>query len=141
LEAMLRCGEQTTLVLVYDPQCEDCKTLSEGLLQEEETQLFLRDVYDHAVQVLDTTETLRDVLSGAMDMYMSGVSNRMNEVMKVLTIIATIFIPLSFFAGLYGMNFEYMPELGIRWAYPALLGFMGTTAAGMLWYFRRKGWL
>ncbi len=107
----------------------------------EETQLFLRDVYDHAVQVIDTVETLREVLSGAMDLYMSGVSNRMNEVMKVLTIIATIFIPLSFFAGLYGMNFEYMPELGVRWAYPALLMFMGTIGVGMLWQFKRKGWL
>jgi magnesium transporter len=107
----------------------------------EETQLFLRDVYDHCVQVIDTAETLREVLSGAMDLYMSGVSNRMNEVMKVLTIIATIFIPLSFFAGLYGMNFEYMPELGVRWAYPALLGMMGLLAGGMLWLFRRRGWL
>jgi len=107
----------------------------------EETQLFLRDVYDHAVQVIDTVETLREVLSGALDLYMSGVSNRMNEVMKVLTIIATIFIPLSFFAGLYGMNFEYMPELGIRWAYPALLTFMAGIAVAMLWYFRRRGWL
>jgi magnesium transporter len=76
-----------------------------------------------------------------MDLYLSGVSNRMNEVMKVLTIIATIFIPLGFFAGLYGMNFEYMPELGVRWAYPALLGFMTAVAGGMLWAFRRKGWL
>jgi len=107
----------------------------------EETQLFLRDVYDHCVQVIDTAETLREVLSGAMELYMSGVSNRMNEVMKVLTIIATIFIPLSFFAGLYGMNFQYMPELGLRWAYPVLLGFMATLAGGMLWYFRRRGWL
>ena len=106
-----------------------------------ETQLFLRDVYDHSVQVIDTTETLRDVLTGAMDLYLSGVSNRMNEVMKVLTIIATIFIPLSFFAGLYGMNFEYMPELGIRWAYPTLLTFMAVVSGGMLWAFRRKGWL
>jgi len=110
-------------------------------LISEETQLFLRDVHDHAVQVIDTTETLREVLTGAMDLYLSGVSNRMNEVMKVLTIIATIFIPLSFFAGLYGMNFKYMPELGLRWAYPALLGFMGTVLVGMLWAFRRKGWL
>jgi len=110
-------------------------------LISEETQLFMRDVYDHAVQVIDTTETLREVLSGAMDLYLSGVSNRMNEVMKVLTIIATIFIPLSFFAGLYGMNFEYMPELGIRWAYPALLSFMAIVSGGMLWAFRRKGWL
>ena len=107
----------------------------------EETQLFLRDVYDHCVQVIDTAETLREVLSGAMDLYMSGVSNRMNEVMKVLTIIATIFIPLSFFAGLYGMNFEYMPELGVRWAYPVLLVAMATLAGGMVWYFRRRGWM
>jgi magnesium transporter len=107
----------------------------------EETQLFLRDVYDHCVQVIDTAETLREVLSGAMDLYMSGVSNRMNEVMKLLTIIATIFIPLSFFAGLYGMNFDYMPELAVRWAYPALLGAMAMLAGGMLWYFRRRGWI
>jgi magnesium transporter len=107
----------------------------------EETQVFLRDVHDHAVQVIDTVETLREVLSGAMDLYLSGVSNRMNEVMKVLTIIATIFIPLSFFAGLYGMNFEHMPELGFRWAYPALLSAMVLVAGGMLWQFRRKGWL
>jgi magnesium transporter len=72
---------------------------------------------------------------------MSGVSNRMNEVMKVLTIIATIFIPLSFFAGLYGMNFDYMPELHVRWAYPALLVGMATVAGAMLWYFRKNGWL
>ncbi|MDH3424912.1 MAG: magnesium/cobalt transporter CorA [Gemmatimonadota bacterium] len=107
----------------------------------DETQLFLRDVYDHCVQVIDTAETLREVLSGAMDLYMSGVSNRMNDVMKVLTIIATIFIPLSFFAGLYGMNFEYMPELAVPWAYPALLSAMTILAGGMLWYFKRRGWL
>ncbi len=110
-------------------------------LMSEETQLFFRDVYDHAVQVIDTVETLREVLSGAMDLYLSGVSNRMNEVMKVLTIIATIFIPLSFFAGLYGMNFEYMPELAYHWAYPVLLAWMTLLAGGMLAYFRKKGWL
>jgi len=107
----------------------------------EETQVYFRDVYDHSVQVIDAVETLREVLSGAMDLYMSGVSNRMNEVMKVLTIISTIFIPLSFFAGLYGMNFQYMPELGVPWAYPALLGLMVAIALGMLFYFRRKEWL
>jgi magnesium transporter len=107
----------------------------------EDTQVYLRDVYDHCVQVIDTAETLREVLAGAMDLYMSGVGNRMNEVMKVLTIIATIFIPLSFFAGLYGMNFDYMPELGVRWAYPALLVAMASLAGGMLWLFRRRGWL
>lgn len=107
----------------------------------EDSLVFYRDVYDHSVQVIDTVETLRDVISGAMDLYMTGVSNRMNEVMKVLTIIATIFIPLSFFAGLYGMNFQYMPELGFRWGYPVLLGFMAVLAGGMLYFFRRKGWL
>jgi len=108
---------------------------------KEDTYVFLRDVYDHSVQVIDTTETLREVLSGAMDLYLSGVSNRMNEVMKVLTIIATIFIPLSFFAGLYGMNFDYMPELHVHWGYPALLVFMLTLSGGMLWAFKRRGWL
>ncbi len=110
-------------------------------LVQEETEVFLRDVYDHCVQLIDTVETLREVLSGAMDLYMTGVSNRMNEVMKVLTIIATIFIPLSFVAGVYGMNFEYMPELNVRWGYPALLAAMGTAAGAMVWYFRRKGWM
>jgi magnesium transporter len=107
----------------------------------DETRVFLRDVYDHTVQVIDTVETLRDLLGGLTDLYMSGVSNRMNEVMKVLTMIATIFIPLSFLAGLYGMNFEVMPELGFPWAYPALLGLMALTAGGMVVYFHRKGWL
>ena len=106
----------------------------------EETQVHLRDVHDHAIHVIDTVETLREVLSSTMDLHVSMVSNRMNEVMKVLTIIATIFIPLSFFAGVYGMNFEYMPELGMRWAYPTLLAAMGTMAVGMLWYFRKQGW-
>jgi magnesium transporter len=107
----------------------------------EETQMFLRDVYDHTVQVIDTTETLREVLTGTMDLYLSGVSNRMNEVMKVLTVIATIFIPLSFFAGLYGMNFDYMPELHLHWAYPTLLIAMAVLAFGMIFTFWRKGWL
>jgi magnesium transporter len=107
----------------------------------EDTRVFLRDVYDHAVQVVDTVETLRDLVSGLMDLYLTGVSNRMNEVMKVLTIIATIFIPLSFLAGLYGMNFEVMPELHVWWGYPALLTVMLGVAVTMLLFFRRKGWL
>jgi magnesium transporter len=105
------------------------------------TRIFLRDVHDHAVQVIDTVETLRDLAGGLMELYMTGVSNRMNEVMKVLTIIATIFIPLSFLAGLYGMNFDVMPELHMPWAYPALLGIMAAVAIGMLAWFRRRGWL
>ncbi len=117
-----------------------------GLLREEseliseKTEIFLRDVYDHTIQVLDTVEGFRDTVSGLMDVYLSNVSNRMNEVMKVLTIIATIFIPLTFIAGIYGMNFEYMPELQIPWAYPLVWLAMVAVALIMIVYFRRKGW-
>ena len=103
--------------------------------------MYLRDVYDHVVQVMDTVETYRDMLSGMLDLYLSSISNRMNEVMKVLTIIATIFIPLTFIAGIYGMNFDYMPELHWRWGYPAVVLVMLATAAAMLRSFRRRGWL
>jgi magnesium transporter len=106
----------------------------------EETRVFLRDVHDHAVLVIDNVESLRELLSATMDLHLSGISNRMNEVMKVLTMIATIFIPLSFFAGVYGMNFEHMPELALPWAYPALLTLMAGIAFGMLAYFKRKRW-
>jgi len=106
----------------------------------DETKIFLRDVYDHAVQVLDTVETLRDLTSGLTDLYLSSVGHRQNEVMKVLTIMASIFIPLTFLAGIYGMNFEYMPELSLVWAYPALLGVMLVVGLLMAWYFRRRGW-
>jgi magnesium transporter len=105
------------------------------------TKIFLRDAYDHVVQLIDTVETLRDLVSGMIDLYLSNVSNRMNEVMKVLTTVATLFIPLTFIAGLYGMNFDYMPELHWRWAYPTLWGVMLVVAAGMVFYFRRKRWL
>ncbi|HSG08175.1 MAG TPA: magnesium/cobalt transporter CorA [Longimicrobiales bacterium] len=107
----------------------------------EETLLFMRDVHDHAVQVAETVESLRDVVSGGIDLYLSNVGYRTNEVMKVLTIMASIFIPLTFMAGLYGMNFEYMPELHLWWAYPALLVLMAAVGGGMVVYFRRKGWL
>ena len=98
-------------------------------------------MYDHTIQVIDTVETFRDIISGMLDIYLSSVSNRMNEVMKVLTIIATIFIPLTFIAGIYGMNFQYMPELGWRWGYPTVWLIMLVIGALMLVYFRRKGWL
>lgn len=103
--------------------------------------VFLRDVYDHTIQVNDAIETYRDLVSGLMDVYLSSVSNRMNEVMKMLTIIATIFIPLTFLAGLYGMNFDFMPELHVWWAYPTLLAVMLAIAVIMLVYFKRKDWL
>ena len=105
------------------------------------TKLFLRDVYDHTIQVVEAVESTRDTLSGMLDLYLSINSNRMNEVMKVLTIIATIFIPLTFVAGIYGMNFQYMPELGMRWAYPVVWAVMIGVAGFMLILFRRKGWL
>ena len=114
---------------------------SENDLFTEQTRVFLRDVHDHAMHALDSVEALRDVVSGMVDLYLSTVSFRTNEVMKVLTIMASIFIPLTFLAGIYGMNFEHMPELAYPWAYPALLGAMIVVGLGMLWYFRRKGWL
>jgi len=113
----------------------------ESELVRESTRPYLRDVYDHTIQIIDTVETFRDMVSGLMDVYLSSISNRMNEVMKVLTIIATIFIPLSFVAGLYGMNFVYMPELQWRFGYFAVLGVMLAIGAGMLLYFKRRKWL
>ncbi len=110
-------------------------------LIQEETEVYMRDLYDHSIQTIDAAETLRDILSGLLDLYLSSVSNRMNAVMKVLTIIATIFIPLTFLAGVYGMNFHYMPELRWRWAYPAVLGVMAVAAAGMLLFFRKRKWI
>jgi magnesium transporter len=110
-------------------------------LVQKSTGIFLRDVYDNTVQVVDTVETFRDIISGMLDLYLSSMSNRMNEIMKVLTIIATIFIPLTFIAGVYGMNFSYMPELKWRWGYFAVLGVMLVIAGGLLWFFRRKKWL
>ena len=113
----------------------------ESPLIHEETLPYLRDVYDHTIQVVDTVETFRDVVGGLRDTYLTVLSNKMNEVMKVLTIIATIFIPLTFIAGVYGMNFKKMPELNWPWGYPAALGSMVVVAGLMLLYFRRKKWL
>jgi len=114
---------------------------SESSLIKETTDVYLRDVYDHTIQIIDTIESFRDMVSGMLDIYLSSLSNKMNAVMKVLTIIATLFIPLTFVAGIYGMNFEYMPELKVRWAYGAVWLVMITIAVIMLFYFRRKKWL
>jgi magnesium transporter len=113
----------------------------ESNLVGEKTTVFLRDVYDHTIQVIDTVETLRDMVSGMLDVYLSSLSNKMNEVMKVLTIIATIFIPMTFIAGIYGMNFEFMPELKWHWGYPIVWAIIIAIAVIMLSYFRRKKWL
>jgi magnesium transporter len=106
----------------------------------EEVAVYLRDCHDHTVQIMDLVETYRELAGGLVDSYLSIVSNRMNEVMKVLTIIATVFIPLTFVAGIYGMNLD-MPETEWPWAYPATLGLMALIAGAMFLYFRRKGWL
>ena len=113
----------------------------ETSLIKEDLLIYLRDTYGHAVQVMDTVETFRDVISGMLDIYLSSISNRMNEVMKVLTIIATIFIPLTLITGLYGMNFRFMPELDWPLGYPMVWLVMVAIAGGMLLYFRRKKWL
>jgi magnesium transporter len=113
----------------------DCRFLHEP------TKVFFRDVYDHVVQIVDTIETLREMLSASLDIYLSSVSYRLNAVMRVLTVITTIFMPLSFIASIYGMNFEYMPELRSRWGYPLALGVMAVVGVGMLVLFRKKRWL
>jgi len=112
----------------------------ESHLVTEAVTVYLRDLYDHTIQVIDTVEANRDMLAGLLDVYLSSVSNRMNAIMKVLTIIATIFMPLTFIAGLYGMNFKHMPELEWHWGYPAVLLLMASVAIGMLQFFRRKRW-
>ncbi len=121
--------------LISALQREESSLISGGVLT------FMRDVYDHSVQIIEIVETLREMISGLHDAYLSTLSFRMNEIMKVLTIIATIFIPLSFLVGVYGMNFDVMPELHFRWGYPLLWLFMLSAVMAMLLYFRRKRWL
>ncbi|XQW83616.1 magnesium/cobalt transporter CorA [Thalassotalea piscium] len=107
----------------------------------EVTKPFLRDVYEHTIQIVEIIESYREMASSLTDLYMSAVSNRMNEIMKVLTIMASVFIPLTFLAGVYGMNFNYMPELNWKWAYPAIWGTFAVLTIGMLFFFKRRGWL
>ncbi|MDD8013844.1 MAG: magnesium/cobalt transporter CorA [Acidobacteriota bacterium] len=114
---------------------------SESELIRPATKIFLRDIYDHAVHIIDSIETYREMLSSMLDIYLSSVSNRMNQVMKVLTIIATIFMPLTFLAGIYGMNFKHMPEIGWLWSYPLLWLVMLAIAGIMLFFFKKKNWL
>ncbi|MBW2410673.1 MAG: magnesium/cobalt transporter CorA [Deltaproteobacteria bacterium] len=114
---------------------------AESRLVQESSHIFFRDVYDHTIQVIDTIESLRDALNGLQDLYLSTMSHKMNEVMKVLTIMATIFIPLTFIAGIYGMNFKFMPELEWKWSYPILWGVLIAILAFMIFWFKRKRWL
>ena len=113
----------------------------ESAFIRENSLVYLRDLHDHTIQVIDTVEAFRDVLSGMLDIYLSSVSNRLNSVMKVLTVIATIFMPLTFIAGIYGMNFKYMPELEWHWGYPAVWIAVILISIFMLTFFRRKKWL
>jgi len=112
----------------------------ESALITPETRLFLRDCYDHALEALEIVETDRETASSVMEIHLATQNQRLNEVMKVLTVIATIFIPLTFIASIYGMNFEHMPELRWRYGYAAILGFMGAVAAGLIYYFKRRRW-
>jgi magnesium transporter len=114
---------------------------SESRLIDEKTHIYLRDVADHAIRIVESIELHRDIISGLLDIYISSVSNRMNEVMKVLTVFASIFIPMTFLTGIYGMNFEYMPELKLRWAYPAIWLVFLLIPTILLVYFKRKKWL
>jgi len=113
----------------------------ESELIKETTQIYLRDLYDHTIQVIDSIEAFRDILSSMVDVYLSSISNRMNDIMKVLTIIATIFIPLTFVAGVYGMNFDYMPELRWRLGYPAVMLSMALIGIIMFLYFKKRRWV
>jgi magnesium transporter len=113
----------------------------ESEIIKDNTRIYLRDIYDHTIQVIDSVEDFRDILSSMIDVYLSSLSNKMNDIMKVLTVIATIFIPLTFIAGVYGMNFKYMPELDSRWGYPAVLLLMAILGTSMLAYFRKKKWV
>jgi magnesium transporter len=113
----------------------------ESSLIEDDTRLFLRDLNDHIIQIIESMETFRDMLAGLFDMYLSSSGNKMNEIMKVLTIISTIFIPLSFIAGLYGMNFKKMPELEFSFGYPIVICVMIGIVLGFIAFFKRKKWI
>ena len=120
---------------------------TESKLLQDSTGPYIRDLYEHTIQVIDTVETYRDMISGLLDLYHTGIANRMNDIMKVLTIIATVFIPLGFLAGVYGMNFDTsvspfnLPELGMKYGYPMFWGMVVLVAGGLVWFFRRKKWL
>lgn len=105
------------------------------------TQVYLQDVHDHTVQVIETIETYREMLTSILEIYLTSLSNRLNEVMKLLAMIATLFIPLTLIASIYGMNFKHIPELEWKWGYPIVLAVMGLCALGMVRFFRRKKWM
>ena len=113
----------------------------ESSLIHQTTQIYLRDVYDHTIQVIETIETYREMLTSILEIYLTSLSNKLNEIMKVMAMIATLFMPLTLIAGIYGMNFQYMPELAWKWGYPLVIGIMGICVGGMLVFFRKRKWL
>lgn len=119
----------------------DALERGESAFFKQDSRIYLRDIYDHTIHIIDTVEAYRDLVTGLLDIYLSSVSNRLNAVMRTLTVIATIFMPLTFLAGVYGMNFKHMPELEWQWGYPAALLLMATVGVSMQVYFRRKKWL
>jgi magnesium transporter len=125
------------------PMREVLSSLSrdEAIITSRDIRMYLRDVYDHSIHIIDNMETLRELLAGMLDLYVSSSSQRLNETMKTLTLFASIFMPLTFIAGVYGMNFDYMPELHWRWGYPLIMLVMAGCGAGLLYYFRRQHWL
>jgi magnesium transporter len=135
--------ETTTLLRSVWPLREVVGSLArnEFSMIRKDNVAYFRDIYDHTVQIIETMETNRDIFSSMLDIYVSSVSNRMNEIMKVLTIISTIFMPMTFLAGVYGMNFKYFPELEWRWAYTAFWVLVAAIAVLMILFFRRKKWL
>lgn len=110
-------------------------------LIQESTKLYIQDVYDHTIQAIDAIESFRDISSGMLDIYLSNISLKMNEIMKLLTVVSTIFVPLTFLASIYGMNFDNIPELHLKYGYEAVLTLMACITAGMLYYFQHKGWI
>jgi magnesium transporter len=127
---------------IMSPQREVLNRLSRDDLRMigQQTRIYFRDVYDHMVRFQDLIESLRDIVTGAMDIYLNSTSLRLNEIMKALTIVSTIFLPLSFVAGVYGMNFAFMPELTKNWGYPMVWGVFIMIVVGMLGFFKYRGW-
>ena len=128
---------------VLSPQREAVNKLARGdsRIIDPDVRIYFRDIYDHLVRITDINESLRDLTTGVLDLYLTVSSNRMNDIMKTLTIVSVIFLPLTLIAGIYGMNFTYMPELTWRYGYFASLGLMGLIAVGFLYYFYRRGWI
>jgi magnesium transporter len=128
---------------IIGPQREVMNRLSRDDFPQitQQSRIYYRDIYDHLVRIQDMTESIRDLISGSLDIYLSATSNRLNEVMKALTIVSTIFLPLTFIAGVYGMNFQFMPELSWKYGYLAVWGVFIFIVGGMLYFFKRRGWI